>query len=114
VALTFPFTPVLDRPLQNGARVDGKRIVYDRELAEGETAASNLSTGFAGNASDFHFIVENTKTGVGVEETGDQPITKIVFWSNPRTVAPEAYVHLTIAPGKTSRWSIRYRFFARD
>jgi hypothetical protein len=29
-------------------------------------------------------------------------------------VAPEGYVHISIAPGKTERWSIRYRFFARD
>ena len=114
MALRLPFAPTLDRPLQNGARVDGKRIVYDRELAEGETAASNISTGLSGTPADFHFIVENTRTGVGVEETGDQPITKIVFWSNPKTVAPEAYVHQTIAPGKTGRWSIRYRFFARN
>jgi hypothetical protein len=114
VALTLPFAPTLDRPLQNGARLDGNRIVYERELADGETAASNITTGFSGAASDFHFTVENTRTGVGVEETGDRPVTRIVFWSNPKTVAPEAYVHLTIAPGQTGRWSIRYRFFARD
>jgi hypothetical protein len=114
VTLTLPFAPTLDRPLQNGARLDGNRIVYDRELADGETAAANISSGFSGTASDFHFIVENTRTGVGVEQSGDRPISKIVFWSNPKTVAPEAYVHLTIAPGATGRWSIRYRFFARS
>ena len=114
MSLRFPFTPVLDRPLQNGARVDGNRIVYDRELAEGETAQTNINTGFSGTPADFHFVVENTRTGVGVEETGDQPVTKIVFWSNPKTVAPEAYVHQTIAPGKTGHWSIRYRFYARE
>jgi hypothetical protein len=110
----FPFTPIPDaeRPLANGARIEGKQIVYDRELADGQTASTNL-TGFSDQASDFRFVVENTKTGVGVEQIGDRPISKIVFWSNPRTVCPEAYVHLTIQPGETGRWSIRYRFFAK-
>jgi hypothetical protein len=110
----FPFTPIADpqRALSNGARIEGRQIVYDRELADGQTAATNL-TGFSENASDYRFVVENTKTGVGVEQIGDQPISKLVFWSNPRTVCPEAYVHLTIEPGETGRWSIRYRFFAR-
>jgi hypothetical protein len=114
MTLHFPFAPTMDKPLLNGARVEGQQVVYDRELADGQTAAANVTTGFSNSAADFHFVVENSRTGVGVEESGDQPVTKIVFWSNPRTVAPEAYFHLTIAPGQTGRWSIRYRFFAHD
>lgn len=113
MTLRFPFTPIADKPFQNGARIEGNQIVYDRELADGQTAAGNI-TGFSDKAADFRFVVENTRTGVGVEQIGDQPITRIMFWSNPKTICPEAYVHLVIPPGKTGRWSIRYRFFARE
>jgi len=57
-------------------------------------------------------VVENRNTGVGVEQTGDLPISSIYFWSIRTTICPEAYVHLKIAPGQTAHWTIRYRFYA--
>ncbi len=111
MVVRFPFAPSAEPGFENGARIDGKEIVYDRELQTGETAASTL-TGYSNDASDYRFVVENRKTGAGVEQSGDLPISRLYFWSIRTTICPEAYVHLTIAPGKTSRWTIRYRFYA--
>lgn len=110
MVVRFPFAPVGEPGLQNGARIEGKEIVYDRELQTGETAQSTL-TGYSNQASDYDFFVENRKTGGGVEQTGDLPLARIYFWSIRTTISPEAYVHLNIAPGKSARWTIRYRFY---
>jgi hypothetical protein len=29
------------------------------------------------------------------------------------TIYPEAYIHVTVQPGETKTWAIRYRFFAK-
>ncbi len=70
-------------------------------------------TGFNNQPSDFDFVVEDTKTGVGVEESGSLPLARIFFYSIPTTICPEAFVHIQVAPGQTMRWTIRYRFFAK-
>jgi hypothetical protein len=111
IVVRFPFDLKAEKDLENGARVEGRQIVYDRELQTGQTAMSLLS-GYSSDASSYDIVVENRKTGVGVEQTGDQPISRINFWSIRTTVCPEAFVHLKIAPGETARWTIRYRFYA--
>jgi hypothetical protein len=112
MVVRFPFVPTPKEPLTNGARIDGKELIYDRELQGSEFAYTHL-TGFSSALSDFDISVENRKTGVGVEETGDLPLSRVVFWSIRTTICPEAYVHLKIAPGETARWSIRFRFYAK-
>ena len=108
----FPFTPKLDRPLENGAILQGNQITYSRDLVPGESTVAAI-TGFTGRPSDFDFVVENTKTGVGVEESGSLPLSRVFFWSIPTTICPEAFVHIRVAPGQTMRWTVRYRFFAK-
>ncbi len=112
MVVRFPFEPKADPALENGARISGKEIVYERELQTGQTAAGAL-TGYSSNVSDYDFYVENRNTGAGVEQSGDLPISKIYFWSIRTTICPEAYVHLHISPGQTARWTIRYRFYSR-
>jgi len=112
VVVRFPFQPRADTVLKNGAHIDGKAIVYDRELEPGQAASAWL-TGYSSNVSDFDFTVENRNTGAGVEEMGSLPLSRLNFWSIRTTVCPEGYVHLRILPGHTARWTIRYRFFAR-
>ncbi|MDR3739606.1 MAG: hypothetical protein P4L40_11370 [Terracidiphilus sp.] len=112
MVVRFPFEPKAEKQLGNGARIEGRQIVYDRELEAGQTSASYLG-GYSDDASSYNFVVENRKTGVGVEQTGDRPISRINFWSIRATICPEAYVHLKIAPGETAHWTIRYRFYAR-
>ena len=112
MAVHFPFAPVAAKPLGNGARIDGHDLVYDRELQTGESATSFL-TGFSAAPADYDFSVENRNTGVGVEQSSDAPIARMNFWSIRTTICPEAYIHLTIPPGQTAHWTIRYRFYAK-
>ncbi len=112
MVVRFPFEPKAAPGLGAKARIDGKEIAYEQELQTGDTAQSNL-TGYSNNVSDYDFFVENTSTGVGVEQSGSLPISSFNFWSIRTTICPEAYVHLKIPPGETAHWTIRYRFYAR-
>ena len=43
--------------------------------------------------------------------TGDQPLTRVVFWSAPKVLSPEAYVTLKIEPGQERTWRMAYEFY---
>jgi hypothetical protein len=86
--------------------------MYDRELKSGESAFAAI-TGYGGWSSDFDFAVEDTKSGTGVEESGNLPLSRVFFWSIRTTICPEAFVHIRVQPRHTAHWTIRYRFFAR-
>jgi hypothetical protein len=112
MVIRFPFEPKAQDPLEPGAKIEGKEIVYKQELGPEQTVSSFL-TGFSSNSSDYDIIFEDRKTGVGVEQTSDTPMSRFNLWSIRTTVCPEAYVHLLIAPGQTTHWTIRYRFYAK-
>src|ERR1039457_3357895 len=114
MVIHFAFEPKATRPLQHGGEIVGKDIVYHEELAAtGRGAVTSFLTGFSNNASDYDFTLENRNTGVGVEQSGDSPMSNFNLWSVRTTIAPEAYVHLHILPGQTQSWNLRYRFFAK-
>ena len=114
----FPFVPKPKTSLGPRAEIDGHDLVYLQELSSQDPGArqvtvSSYLTGFSDNPSDYDITVENKNTGVGVEQTADVPISQLNFWSISTTICPEAYVHFNIAPGQTTHWNIRYRFFAK-
>ena len=108
----FPFAPKAERPLTNGGKIVGNDMTYEQELQPRQSVTSFL-TGYSDKVSDYDFSLENRETGVGVEQTGDHPISHFNFWSIRTTICPEAYIHLNIPPGKTAHWTIRYRFYAK-
>jgi hypothetical protein len=112
MVIRFPFAPKAEKSMEPQAHIDGNQIVYREELQPGQYVESYL-TGYSRNPSDYDIVVENTKTGVGVEQSGDNPISLFNFWSPRTAICPEAYHHLVIAPGQTARWNIRYRFYAK-
>ena len=109
MVVRFPFAPQAEKPLEPLAQIDGKQIVYNHELQPGEYVESYL-TGYSSNPVDYDIVVEDTKTGVGVEQTGDNAISRFNFWSPRTAICPEAYHHLVIAPGQTAHWNIRLSF----
>ena len=114
----FNFVPQPKTSLGPLARIDGQDLVYLRDLSSqgsgtGQAHVSSYLTGYSDKPSDYDFRVENKNTGVGVEQTADVPISQLNFWSISTTICPEAYVHLDVAPGQTTHWNIRYRFYAR-
>jgi hypothetical protein len=106
----FPFAPRATADLNGLGEIRGNDFVYLKEFGPRQTLYTEIE-GFGATARDFDFRVENRKTGAGVRETSDRPISKIAFWSHAKTVCPEAYIDLQIAPGKESSWRIAYEFY---
>ena len=83
---------------------------YLKTLAPGETAFTELA-GFGPTAADYDIRLEHRGTGAGVRITGDRPIQKIVFWSAVKTVCPEPYIDVSVAPGQETTWRNSYEFY---
>jgi hypothetical protein len=107
----FPFAPRATGDLAGLAEVRGKEVLFLRELTTGQSVYTGLE-GYDGTAADYDIRVENRKTGAGVRQKGDQRLAKVVFWSNPKTVCPEAYIDLHLEPGQESKWRIAYEFYS--
>jgi hypothetical protein len=109
VQFTFP----LKADQFNGggaAEVHGKEIVYNKELAAGQSAYGEF-TGFGPSASDYDIHLEHGAAGAGVHITGSLPLSKLVFWSIRTTFCPEAYVDINAAPGADVKWAYTYQFY---
>jgi hypothetical protein len=110
VVVRFPFAPRAVAPLEGLAETRSNDVVFLKELQPRETVQTDLE-GFRATAGDYDIRVENTKTGAGVRQTGDRPMSKLHLWSIRTTVCPEAFVDLRVEPGKTVTWRIAYEFY---
>ena len=41
----------------------------------------------------------------------DRPFSRLVYWGSVKTLCPEPYIHISVAPGETFTWTIRYDFY---
>jgi len=105
------FNPVPDKPFPSVVTVSGNQIAFNMAPARRNSAQGYL-TGYTGAPGEYHISLEDTNTHVGVEQTSTSPLSKFYFWSTPKTICPEAYIHIHVAPGKTQEWEIHYRFKA--
>jgi hypothetical protein len=110
ITVRFPFEVKAAADLDDKAVTRGKDLVYLRELQRRESVFSELR-GYGLETSDNDIRVENSKTGAGVREIGSRPLSKLVYWSIRSTACPEAYVHISVAPGKETTWKITYQFY---
>jgi len=111
VRVKFLFVPKSTDELKAPARIEANEIHYDHELAAGDDSAHGPLSGFGDKPLDNDIRVENTKAGIGVRETGDQPIYKMYFWSTQTTVCPEVYIKVHVEPGRTFKWRTAYEFY---
>jgi len=106
VVVKFAWTPKPDKPFQNGGEISGDEIRYKQELQTGQTVAADLS-GFGA----YDFRIENKKSLAGVRITGDQPLTKLYFWSIRTVACPEPYIHIAVDRLRSFKWSSRYDLY---
>jgi len=111
ITVACPFDLHAVKDLAGLAEVRGKELVYLHELAHGQTVFTEL-VGYGSSPADYDIRVENRKTGAGVRQRGDRPLSKLVLWSIRATVCPEAYINLRIEPGQEATWRIAYEFYA--
>jgi hypothetical protein len=106
----FPFVPRAARPLNGLAEIRGKEVAFLKPFEPKQSVYTEIE-GYGATPADYDIRVENTKTGAGVRQTSDRPMSKLAFWSATRTVCPEAFIDLRIDPGKESSWRITYEFY---
>jgi len=106
----FPFDvhPLAD--LHGVAEARGKELTFLKELPDGQSVFSAMD-GFGESPRDYDIRVENRKAGIGVRQTSDRPLAKLVLWSIRTTVCPEAFIDFTAAPGQKVTWRIKYEFY---
>ena len=107
----FKFEPKPQSEIGTAAKIEGKDLVYVDTLAPRKGVAGYLK-GYSNDIRDYDFKVEDTRSKVAVEQTSDHSLARLYFWSTPKTICPEGYIYLNVHPGETSRWTLRYRFFA--
>ena len=110
-SVRFAFAPRAVASMNGDAGIRGNDLVYLKTLEQGQRVSTDIE-GFGRSASDYDIRIENAKTGAGVRITGDRPLSRLLLWSVPTVLCPEAYVTMSIPPGGEYRWTIRYNFYA--
>jgi hypothetical protein len=110
IVVKFPFDAQSGPDWRGPGELRGKELVYGQELQKGQTVSGEIN-GYGASAADYDFRVENRKTGAGVRQTGDRPLSRLYFWSIRTTVCPEAYIHIRVEPGKEETWRTAYEFY---
>lgn len=109
--IRFPFEIEADPSgLGEFARMEGKEIRYVQTLAGNNRARLRSVKGFS-SSEGYRFEIENQNTGAGVRVSCDRPISSLIYWSAPKTVCPEPYIHVKALPGESFSWSITYDYY---
>ena len=102
-----------DAPLPPDLRTRTTGSDWERFLGPTGDSVSTEIEGFnpSASASDYDIRIENRKAGAGVRIRGDQPLSKVFFWSIRSVACPEPYIHLRVEPGQEARWTITYDLY---
>lgn len=106
--MTFPFEPKAKRAMDS-ATILGKRLAFSREVKDGEALFSELE-GSKVTDQDNEVVVEHQEAGIAVKITGDAPLVHFNFFAVRRSVCPEPFIKVDLAPGKEMEWTSRYAF----
>lgn len=95
------------------AKTENRAISYTKELESGNFVFTAGVQGFGPSPDDYDILIQNLKSGAGVQITCDQPLEKIVYWACHTTSCPEPYIKLSVKPKEEVKWKINYKFIAR-
>jgi hypothetical protein len=110
MAVTFGFEPVANPPFPDAlVSMTGTEILFKDTPRRGYSAQGYL-TGFTGKPGEYKFHVEDRNTHVGVLQQSESALSRVYFWSTPKTICPEGYIAIDVAPGQTQKWAISYTF----
>jgi hypothetical protein len=76
---------------------------FRRDLGPEEYAQFSILFTGAGN-----FRLTNTKAGLEVEVISSAPVKRFVLYATSRTLCPEVFTDIRLAPGERFRWSTQY------
>lgn len=111
----FPFQIISaegDDKSKKLVKISNNKLHFNKYFKD-EAAWLNFS-GFNHKVSNHQFKIVNHKTGVGVELKVDKPLCRMVFWANQKTLCPENFVCINIAPGESETWDAEYSLFIEN
>jgi hypothetical protein len=94
-------------------KAENRMIAFTKEVSPGENVFSSGVKGFDATSLDYDILIQNLKTGAGVQIRGDKPLEKLVYWACHTTSCPEPYIKLSVKPQEEVKWKINYLFIAR-
>jgi hypothetical protein len=109
--LQFAFEPRAKRPMDS-ATLLGKRLAFSREVKDGEALFSELE-GSKATEQDNEVVVEHQEAGIALKISGDAPLAHFNFFAVRRSVCPEPFIKVELAPGREMEWTTRYAFTAK-
>jgi hypothetical protein len=112
--LTLPFAarPKDARGLKEVAAFKGQKLVFSREIKEGQDLFAELQ-GLGGGVADNEFRIENTRTGAGIRMVGDRALLKYNLYAARLALCPEPFIEFKLAPNEKVRWASRYTLYAK-
>jgi hypothetical protein len=112
IVLKFPFPLKADGTTgpTDLTAINGDSISILRPFAPRESVYAVLH-GYSDASADYDIRLENHLTGAGVHITADRPFSRLVYWGSIHTLCPEPYIHVSVAPGETFTWTLRYEFY---
>jgi hypothetical protein len=107
---TFPLEAEQARGLGDLAAIRGDSISILRPFGTRESVYAVLH-GYGNTAADYDIRLEDRITGAAVRIRADRPFSKLVYWGSVKTLCPEPYIHVSVAPGETFSWTLYYDFY---
>jgi hypothetical protein len=107
---SFPLVAEQARGLGELAAIRGDSISILRPFAARESVYAVLH-GYGNTAADYDIRLEDRITGAAVRIRADRPFSKLVYWGSVKTLCPEPYIHVSVAPGETFTWTLYYDFY---
>ena len=95
---------------------EGKVEIAHNEITFNDTPVeqfffSNLS----GNVKvDANWELINTKSKLGISETGNFKTAKVNLWGWTHVISPELFFDIHLEPGREVEWSRTYKVFETD
>lgn len=109
--IAVPFQIRTPRPPNRElAEVRGNQIAYLKTLTGRDVVTTPLQ-GFAGNAADSEFRIENAKLGAGMKVVADRPLLSESLWSIRSVIAIEPFTAIAIEPGAEFTWKSTYTYY---
>lgn len=113
--LKFPFLlnpDLFDATVNPEGKVEiGQNEITFNSTPEEQFFYSNLTGGKQANAS---WELINTKTKIGIRETGSFKTTRVNLWGWKHVISPELFYDINIKPGQEIEWSRTYNIFEID
>jgi len=110
--LKFPFQI---KPESFGATVNPEEKV---EVGKNEISFNNTPneqfffSNLSGNERvDAHWELINTKSKIGISETGSFKTSKVNLWGWKHVISPELFFDVNVKPGQTIEWARTYKLF---